>query len=252
MYQSSHFPSSTPLALDLLSDTVLNPLFLPEEIISQREAAAYEVREISNKPEMILPEILHEVAYRDNTLGNPVLCPEDRLHLITSDSLKEYLRTWFRPERMVVAGAGMPHAQLVELVQEHFRDLHSPTIQPPPPSSELPSRSIPSHLLAQPKPSPSLYKSLSTAATSLLSSTAPALDESFEALSAAPARYTGGHKFIYNRESELNHVYLGFEGLSIHDDDIYTLATMQILLGGGGSFSAGKLFASSYARAFKS
>jgi processing peptidase subunit alpha len=34
-------------------------------------------------------------------------------------------------------------------------------------------------------------------------------------------------------------VYVAFEGLSIHDDDIYALATLQILLGGGGSFSAG-------------
>ena len=78
MYQASHFQSATPLALSVIADTVLNPAFLPEEIESQREATRYEIREISAKPEMILPEILHQVAYGEG-LGNPLLCPEDRI-----------------------------------------------------------------------------------------------------------------------------------------------------------------------------
>jgi len=53
------------------------------------------------------------------------------------------------------------------------------------------------------------------------------------------SRYTGGHRFIHDSGSEFNHVYLAFEGVGIHDDDVYALATMQVLLGGGGSFSAG-------------
>jgi processing peptidase subunit alpha len=52
--------------------------------------------------------------------------------------------------------------------------------------------------------------------------------------------YTGGYRFIYDSESEFNHIYIAFEGVGIHDDDIYELATMQVLLGGGGSFSAGR------------
>jgi len=35
------------------------------------------------------------------------------------------------------------------------------------------------------------------------------------------------------------HIQLAFEGLPISSDDIYALATLQTLLGGGGSFSAG-------------
>lgn len=35
------------------------------------------------------------------------------------------------------------------------------------------------------------------------------------------------------------HIQIAFEGLPISSDDIYALATLQTLLGGGGSFSAG-------------
>lgn len=240
MYQSSHFNAATPQALSIISDTVLRPLFLEEQVDAQREAAAYEIREINNKPEMILPEILHQVAYRDNTLGNPLLCPEERLPFITSDLMKEYVKTWFRPDRMVVAGAGMPHAQLVELAEQHFGHLRVPAtpLETPPPS---PSRSIPSHILSPPprsSPSTSLYKSLTTAATSFLGA-GPVHESSYAELATARARYTGGHMFLHRPEEEFNHVYVAFEGVEIHDDDVYTLATIQILLGGGGSFSAG-------------
>jgi processing peptidase subunit alpha len=239
MYQSSHFTSATPLAINLLADAVMRPLFIPEEVDAQRDAAAYEIREINTKPEMILPEILHQVAYQNNTLGNPLLCPEDRLQYIDRELLKEYAVTWFRPDRIVVAGAGIPHHDLVKLVEEHFGDLRNPpkALNTPPPS---PSRSIPTHLLSASSQSSSpLFKSLTTAATSFLNPK-PVAEPTYEELASTKARYTGGQMFLHRPEEQFNHIYIAFEGVSIHDDDVYTLAAIQMLLGGGGSFSAGK------------
>ncbi|KXN88857.1 Mitochondrial-processing peptidase subunit alpha [Leucoagaricus sp. SymC.cos] len=182
MYQSSHFHQATPLALSLIADTVLNPSFYPEEIEAQRDAAFYEVREIQSKPDMNLPEILHSVAYGEKGLGNPLLCPEDRINLIDELTLQNGMKEWYRPERMVIAGAGMQHEELVELVDKFF-SLKSPVA-----SQTISSR---------------------------------------------------GHRFIHDPKAEFNHLYIAYEGVGIHDDDIYALATMQVLLGGGGSFSAG-------------
>ena len=240
MYQSSHFTSATPLAISLLADAVKRPLFLPEELDTQRDAAAYEIREINTKPEMILPEILHQVAYQNNTLGNPLLCPEERLPRIDRELLKEFVRTWFRPDRMVIAGTGIEHHDLVKLVEEHFGDLRTPPkpLEATPPS---PSRSIPAHLLSAATTSPSLlHKSLTTAAASFLNPR-PIAEPTFEELASAKARYTGGQIFLHRPEEQFNHIYVAFEGVSIHDDDVYALAAIQMLLGGGGSFSAGTL-----------
>ncbi|KAG2124458.1 hypothetical protein DEU56DRAFT_759708 [Suillus clintonianus] len=44
-------------------DIILNSAFLPDGLDARRDTARYEIREISQKPEMILPEVLHEVAY---------------------------------------------------------------------------------------------------------------------------------------------------------------------------------------------
>ena len=61
MYQSSNFHKATPLALSLISETVQNASFLPEELGVQRAAAGYEIRELGAKPEV--SEIRHQIAY---------------------------------------------------------------------------------------------------------------------------------------------------------------------------------------------
>jgi len=232
MYQSSHFHAATPLAMSLIADTALQSSFLPEEIVAQREAARYEIREVSAKPEMILPEILHEVAYDSKTLGNPLLCPEHRIDLIDQPTLKGFMKQWYRPERMVIAGAGMPHEELVELADKYFSSL--PSLAPSTSSSRSSAQQVPSQLLHS-SSTPSPLKSLTRAASSYLY---PTVDAALTPESSA-ATYSGGSRFIHNPSSEFNHVYLAFEGVGIHDDDVYALATIQVLLGGGGSFSAG-------------
>jgi mitochondrial-processing peptidase subunit alpha len=235
MYQSSHFHRATPLALSLISETIQNASFLPEELEAQRAAAEYEIRELKAKPEIILPEILHHVAYNGTGLGNPILCPEDRIRLIDSSLMRDFMERWYRPERMVIAGAGMAHEELVELADKHFSSLQNAPLVDGLASTLSFSRtnpSVPPNLLhSQP---PSIFKSLTRPASSYLYPNSPSPTSS-----VGGSTYSGGYKFIHDPDSEFNHIYIGFEGVGIHDDDIYELATIQVLLGGGGSFSAG-------------
>lgn len=233
MYQSSTYTRSLPSVLSILSDTVLNPNITAEEVDAQRDAVAYEIREIKDKPEMILPEILHEVAYKGNTLGNPLLCPEENLATMTPETIKEFMGMWYRPERIVVAAAGVEHGHMVDLVEQYFGEMKRVTPTVPPIAS---SRTVPSPT------KPTISKFLSTSASAAAAvlnygSTAP--PETFEALSTAPVVYTGGELYLEKPDMEFTHMYVAYEGLSIHDPDIYTLAVLQMLLGGGGSFSAG-------------
>ncbi|KAL1722240.1 Metalloenzyme, LuxS/M16 peptidase-like protein [Schizophyllum commune] len=231
MYQSSHFHDGTPLAVSLIADTVCNPLFTPEEVEAQRDAAAYEIREISSKPEMILPEILHGVAYNHTGLGNSLLCPPERIDKITPETLRRAMDLWYKPERMVVAGVGMQHEELVELVDKHFASLK--TASAPSPQSRAASQQTPQHLLNP--HTPSVTKTLTRAASYLF----PNSVNDAPSQLTTQSTYTGGHEHIHDTSTEFNHLYIAFEGGGINDEDIFALATMQVLLGGGGSFSAG-------------
>ena len=242
-YQSTHFQKATPLAVSLIADTVTNAQFTPEEVEAQREAARYEIREFKSKPETYIPEVLHDVAYNGETLGNPLFCPEERIESIDTKLLLDTKEGWYRPEKMVLAGSGIDHQELVELAERHFSSLkYIPSVAPQlstirPPSTQVP---ISPHLLTPGQPS-SLYKSMTRAASYLYNSGVQPQPEIPRSIvnPRSPVNYVGGHRFIHDPSLEFDHVYLAFEGSGIHDQDIYALATIQILLGGGGSFSAG-------------
>ncbi|KAF8203944.1 Metalloenzyme, LuxS/M16 peptidase-like protein [Pholiota molesta] len=223
MYQSSHAHKGTPLALSLIADTILNPAFTPEELEAQRDAASYEIREISSKPEMIIPEVVHNVAYGNQGLGNPLLCPEERIPAMNEALLRYSLREWYRPERMVIAGAGMPHQELVEMQGHQSRLLNTSSANP----QALPHMLNPN--------THSVAKSLTRAASYLF----PQPQVSGSVPKSPTSTYTGGHRFVHDPNQELGHLYIAFEGVGINDDDVYAMAVMQVLLGGGGSFSAG-------------
>lgn len=228
MYQSTVFPQSIDLAMSLLSSTILHPLLLPEELEAQKAAAAYEIREIWAKPELILPEILHTVAFHGNTLGMPLLCPESQLDVLGEDEIRGFMRDWYRPERIVVAGVGMPHEEMVELAEKHFGGVPASA-----PEDSSPSASASASSSLRPgAPAPTGAKGFATVVN-------PPAGESDRSLAAAKAVYTGGEEYILKPDEEFVHLYIGFEGLGVHDPDIYALATLQTLLGGGGSFSAG-------------
>lgn len=243
-YQSTHFQKATPLAVSLIADTIANAQFTPEEVEAQREAARYEIREFKSKPETYLPEVLHDVAYNGETLGNPLFCPEERIESIDTKLLLDTKEDWYRPERMVISGSGIDHQELVELAEKHFSSLkYIPSVTPQlstatrSTSTQAP---IPPHLLAPGQPS-SLYKSMTRAASYLYNSgVQPQPEIPWSNINTrSPVNYVGGHRFIHDPSLEFDHLYLAFEGSGIHDQDIYALATIQILLGGGGSFSAG-------------
>lgn len=61
-----------------------------------------------------------QAAYRDNTLGLPKICPEENIPLISREILYSYMQSVHTPDRMVVAGVGMEHEELLKSCQKHF------------------------------------------------------------------------------------------------------------------------------------
>ncbi|GAB7347131.1 hypothetical protein MBLNU459_g3255t1 [Dothideomycetes sp. NU459] len=263
MYQSATFNSAVPTTVGLLAETIRDANITDEEVERQLETADYEIGEIWSKPELILPELVHMAAYKDNTLGNPLLCPKERLQSIDKRTVEAYRNVFFCPERLVVAFAGVEHAEAVRLAEQYFGDMKSPatasaittsanpqeqhSIQPPYPSSALPSQDK-SRLMDKIP----FLKNLSTSAPR--SATVSPLDPShiiphpLEAPvdTTVPSHYTGGFLTLPALPippnpalPRLSHIHLAFESVPISSDSIYALATLQTLLGGGGSFSAG-------------
>ncbi|KAL9100554.1 MAG: hypothetical protein Q9163_004092 [Psora crenata] len=280
MYQSASFNSTVPTTVGLLAETIRDPLITEQEIQQQLETAEYEIREIWSKPELILPELVNVAAYKGNTLGNPLLCPQERLPYINKAVVEKYRNAFFHPERMVLAFAGVGHEEAMTLAQKYFGDMQrqqepslsqigsetscastSSSTQPSSPSSPSTSSSTYSTSYSTPASTPPsspqqtsrlashipFLKNLSTSASAQAS--VASIDRSsstFPLGFPTPSHYTGGFLSLPRLPPpanpvlpDLTYIHLGFEALPISSEDIYALATLQTLLGGGGSFSAG-------------
>ena len=267
MYQSATFNSAVPTTLALLAETIRQPLITDQEVAQQLETAEYEIGEIWSKPELILPELVHMAAYKDNTLGNPLLCPQERLPYIDRNVIERYRAAFYRPERLVVAFVGVSHEEAVRLSEAYFGDMRrqeSPVMTGTGLETSFtnnshegnPTASI-SSAYSSPSSSPHSSKllskipffknlSTSTANQASVASSKPmsSMDPSFDF--NAQAHYTGGFLSLPSIPPPANpalprvsHIHVAFEALPIASEDIYALATLQTLLGGGGSFSAG-------------
>lgn len=192
MYQASVFNNDAEKMFSLMAETVRFPKITEEELAEQKTTAEYEIDEVWNKHDLILPELLHVTAYSGETLGSPLLCPKELVPSISKYYLKDYRNKFYTPQNIVAAFVGIPHEQAVDYASKYFGDMSS----------------------------------------------------SYPPISVKPAHYTGGETCIppgpvFGGLPELYHIQIGFEGLPIDHPDIYALATLQTLLGGGGSFSAG-------------
>ncbi|KAI1458249.1 peptidase M16 inactive domain-containing protein [Annulohypoxylon moriforme] len=263
MYQAATFNNSIPTATELLADTIQNPRLTEEEIERELLTAEYEIGEIWKRPDLIIPELVHMAAYKSNTLGNPLLIPRERIPEINSSVLRTYRDTFYRPERTVVAFAGIPHSEAVQLATTFFGGMkgsEQPTLSRT--GSETSVDSLTSDISDASASSISsitssssqssgimsripLFKNLSTSASRNASISNQALVPTPEQI-AMPSHYTGGYIALPPQppssnpnQPALTYIHLAFEGLPIGSDDIYALATLTTLLGGGGSFSAG-------------
>lgn len=263
MYQSATFNSAVPTTVGLLAETIRDPLITEDEVQQQLETADYEIGEIWSKPDLILPELVHMAAYKDNTLGNPLLCPKERLPFINRAVVEAYRKEFFKPERMVVAFAGVDHGEAVRLAEQYFGDMQKgtgPSLIDVGDTSSISSNASSEHTFTASHPTPMgappqsskllskipFFKNLSTSATSN-ASVDTSFDLNFPPIDISlPSKYTGGFLTLPPIPPPLNpalprlsHIHLAFEALPISSPDIYALATLQTLLGGGGSFSAG-------------
>ncbi|KAJ1975167.1 Mitochondrial-processing peptidase subunit alpha [Dimargaris cristalligena] len=271
IFQASVFPTDLPRIVSLFADVIQRPALLDHEIDEQRQIIAWELAEIEAKPELNLPETLHQVAYRGNTLGNPQLCSEEVLATMSAEKLRHFLGQWFTADRLVISAIGAPHDEVCALVKLHYGQMkphpafrRHPTVaisdkyEPGPlPSAHDPAAVSPSPVVPDATPAPTPSSTPTSRTSSLLGSfgqTASKLfrsttDDSAAASSTSamdvptlvsqPAHYTGGTLLKDLPEAPQTHIHLAFRAPGMNSSAIYPLAVLQILLGGGDSFSAG-------------
>ena len=113
-----------PIALDVLSDLVLNPTFADMDIERERGVILEEIKIDEDNPDVLVHEIFTQNFWKDQPLGKPILGTTKTVSGLQQPTLFGYHSDRFRAGNMVFSAAGnLDHDLFVEAVAEHFRTL---------------------------------------------------------------------------------------------------------------------------------
>jgi predicted Zn-dependent peptidase len=125
-----------PLALDILADLALNPLFREEDIEKEKGVILEEIKMEADQPEFVLHETFISNFWKGHGLGRPILGTKDTVKKFSQEMLFDYYNRVYTPRNILITAAGnLEHDEIVRLVCQHFSGM--------PDRGNLPSDSVP-------------------------------------------------------------------------------------------------------------
>lgn len=123
-YYARVLQQDVPLAVDLISDIVLNPTFDPREIEIERGVILQEIGQALDTPDDIIFDWLQEVAYPEQPIGRTILGTSERVQGFGRADLSQFVKEHYGPDQMILAAAGaVDHDSLVRLAEQTFGHL---------------------------------------------------------------------------------------------------------------------------------
>jgi predicted Zn-dependent peptidase len=103
-----------PLALDVISDIVLNPVFDRKEIEVERHVILQEIGQALDTPDDVIFDWLQEASYPDQAFGRTILGPSERVSSFGRGDLTRFVAQHYGPDQMILSAAGgVDHDRIV-------------------------------------------------------------------------------------------------------------------------------------------
>ncbi len=113
-----------PIAMDVLSDLVLNPVFDIQDISRERGVILEEIKMDEDSPDYLVHEIFTQNFWKDHPLGKPIMGTKDTVKKFERDPVMGFYGQRFAPGNLIICAAGnLKHEQFVALVAKHFQHM---------------------------------------------------------------------------------------------------------------------------------
>ncbi len=120
-YYARVLEADVPLALDVISDIVLNPVFDEKEIETERHVILQEIGQALDTPDDIIFDWLQEAAFPDQPLGRTILGPAERVSGFGRGDLTGFVGEHYGPDQMILSAAGaVDHDAIVRAAEAIF------------------------------------------------------------------------------------------------------------------------------------
>src|SRR5216683_2385474 len=95
-----------PIALDVLTDLVLNPVFDTQDIARERGVIVEEIKMDEDSPDYLVHEIFTQNFWKDHPLGKPILGTKETVKKFEQEPVLDFYKQRFAPGNLIICAAG--------------------------------------------------------------------------------------------------------------------------------------------------
>jgi predicted Zn-dependent peptidase len=118
-------------AIEIMSDIYCGSLLLETELDKEKSVVLEEISMYEDNPDELAHDLIFKALWGDHPLGTNAIGERDTIRALRRDDLTAYMDKWYQPSNLTVAAVGnMPHAELVQLIDEHLGGLSGEHIRP--------------------------------------------------------------------------------------------------------------------------
>ena len=123
-YYATVLDRELPLAVEIISDVVLNATIAANDVDTERTVVLEEILMRDDDPSDLVHDEYATALFGDSPLGRPILGSEESINRLTRTQIHGYYSRRYKPAEMVVSVAGnIDHAAVVTLVRKAFDGL---------------------------------------------------------------------------------------------------------------------------------
>jgi predicted Zn-dependent peptidase len=105
-----------PMAVDLLTDILLHPLFQAEELEREKSVVLQEIKMVEDTPDDVIHDLFAAQIWGAHPLARPILGTRESVNAFARETVREHFDGEYVPPRVVIAVAG-------NLTHDHAADL---------------------------------------------------------------------------------------------------------------------------------
>lgn len=131
-----------PIAMDILTDLVMNPVFAPNDIERERGVILEEIKIDEDNPDVLVHELFTQNFWKNHPLGKPILGTTETVGRLAQNQLFDYHCGRFHAGNIIFSAAGnLDHDQFIASVADKFSSLaggETPVeLSAPPPGARI-------------------------------------------------------------------------------------------------------------------
>ena len=127
-YYAKMMKEDADLAVDVITDSLLNSTFPEEELVKERDVVIQEIKQTIDTPDDIVFDYFQETAFPNQALGRSILGPQETVKKFTKDSLQNYINSNYAAENMVACAVGnIKHQDFVKMISTRMSGFRAKT-----------------------------------------------------------------------------------------------------------------------------